>query len=110
VGSVASWSVTQNGYAFDATMSRAGVVHLIQTFDPDWRSDVGEAQRSPNGQLQIALPAGHHVVRVRYRPAGLIGGAIASLAAAIFAWTMRRKRRLPHRAATAPIDLEIAPT
>lgn len=111
VGSVQRVEVLQNGYDFDVTMARAGSVHVIQNFDPDWRSDVGAAARSQNGTLDVRLPAGTHHVKLRYKPAGLMMGALTSIAGvllvlAIFALHVLLDRRKKQRALH---DDEVAP-
>jgi hypothetical protein len=48
-------------------------------FDPGWRTDAG-ALESRGGGLHLRLPAGRHDVHLRYRPRGLVAGALVSVA------------------------------
>jgi hypothetical protein len=96
LGAVTRVKASQNAYDVEVTMNAPGAVHFITDHDPDWRTDVGEVRRNPNGQLDVWLPAGKQSVRVRYRPAGLVAGASASIAGVALVMAvmvMARKRR-----------------
>ena len=55
------------------------MLHLNQTFDPDFHTSVGQLKRSTRGTLDVALPAGTHHVVVKYQPKGLVPGLLCSL-------------------------------
>jgi hypothetical protein len=103
VGRVGKLYVGQNGYVIEVDASRPAVLHVNTTFDPDWSADVGHPQRSPSGQLDVQLPAGKNLVRLRYRPAGLVPGLAAMVLGLVFAgavaWASRK--RPPKRATMA---------
>ncbi len=102
-GSVTKVDVTQNGYVVELTATRPTVLHVHSTYDPDWKSDVGVTRRALNGQLEVQVPAGTQLVRVRYRPLAFFFGAGATVFGVVFVgvvlWLGRR--RAPKRAKAA---------
>lgn len=93
-GKVTTYALQQNATLADVTASKPSVLHLNQTFDPDFVASVGQIKRSARGTLDVALPAGSHHVVVKYRPKGLVPGAICSaLGLLAFASTFLLQRR-----------------
>ena len=95
-GTVASVELRQNLTVANVTVARPAVLHLNQTFDPEFASSVGEVRRSARGSLDVALPAGTHRVEVRYRPKGWWSGWVATAlglltVAGATAWGRRRR-------------------
>jgi hypothetical protein len=87
-----------------AEMERAGYVVLLETYDPGWRARV-DGVRQPLLRANVAfravrVPAGRHVVEMRYRPWPVLAGAAVTLAGilAMLAlwlgarWPARRER------------------
>jgi hypothetical protein len=81
------------------TTPAAGLLVVNQTFFPGWRLRVDGVERTPirvdHALLGVVVPAGHHEVELRYRPASFTAGAALSLAALaaialLLAWPRRR--------------------
>jgi hypothetical protein len=70
-----------------ASMDRDGWVVLVDAHDPGWKAWVDGRTRpllAANVAFRaVRVPAGEHVVEMRYRPAGALWGASLSLAAAL---------------------------
>jgi hypothetical protein len=72
-------------------MRREGRLVLVDAYDPGWRADVDdhrvEIERANVAFRAVAVPAGRHTVRFRYRPpavgAGIVLSALALMAAAV---------------------------
>ena len=66
----------------DASMSKAGVLVLRDTFDPSWHAEVDgtPAEMVPANLLYraVALPPGRHAVRFTYRPRAFLDGLMIS--------------------------------
>jgi hypothetical protein len=86
-----------------ADMACAGMVLLSDTFYPGWRARV-DSELAPihevNGAMRgIVVPAGRHIVTLRYRPVSAIAGAAATLLGVALSlalyWLGRRKERRP---------------
>lgn len=103
-GRVTLAEVHQNRTVIDATLGAAGAIHLNQSFDPDFVTNVGQVKRSPRGTLDIVVPAGTHHLEVRYRPAGLsvglvgLGFGLLTLVGATLLTARARRAPLPGRA------------
>jgi hypothetical protein len=75
------------------------LVHVNQTFDPDWSADAGETGQGLRGSLDVAVPAGASKIVLRYRPAGLLAayavlGGSALVGLAVAALRFRRFKTL----------------
>jgi hypothetical protein len=106
-GTLASIVTSQNGYTFHAQLARAAVVHLNTSWDPDWTTNVGTVRRAPNGQLDVALPAGASDVVLRYSPRALTSGILATITGLLFClgialWPIVARRRRNVSARVAP--------
>ena len=79
-------------------MPTPGFVVLVDTWDPGWRATVdgqeAEVLRANLAFRAVAVPAGEHVVEMRYRPRSVLVGAAVSVAAVALlfglAWRDRR--------------------
>jgi hypothetical protein len=91
-----------------ATQPRMLVV--AESWDPGWRAQAGAATlpvRAWRGQLlAVELPAGNGTLDLRYRPVGLLPGALLSAlgaaAIAVATWRRRRGQRPAARAEGPP--------
>jgi hypothetical protein len=86
--------------ALEAELRGDGYVVLVDAWDPAWRVWVdgrpAELLRANVAFRAVAVPAGRHVVEMRYRPATLRWGlAISLLAAAAGLAVVARSRRPP---------------
>ncbi len=66
-----------------SSMPRSGVVHVLEAYDPGWTADVDGApspvlEAKPLG-MDVAVPAGDHLVRLSYHTPGRMTGALLSL-------------------------------
>jgi hypothetical protein len=85
-----------------AEMERAGFVVLLDTYDPGWRVRV-DGVRQPllraNATFRaVRVPAGRHVVEMRYRPWPVLAGAAITLIGAgtmLALWAGSRARPAP---------------
>jgi Bacterial membrane protein YfhO len=94
----------------DVTATSAATVVVLQSYAPDWVAQIdGSAVpiRAADVLFQsVAVPAGHHVVTLRYRPASVSIGLASSAAGVIglgtlFAVPALLRRRRRGRAGTA---------
>jgi hypothetical protein len=87
----------------EVDLSHAGFVVLVETFDPGWRASVDGGQvnllRANVAFRAVRVPAGHHVIELRYRPRSITVGLLVSAASlliiaslALLGWL----RRLAH--------------
>jgi hypothetical protein len=69
------------------SFAQAGVVHVLEAYDPGWTASVdgvAAAVTKANGLgMDIAVPAGQHMVRLRYRTPGRQTGVVLSLASLV---------------------------
>jgi hypothetical protein len=94
--------------------TRAGVVVLLDSFDPGWRAWVdgrpAPVLRANVAFRAVAVSAGEHRIEMRYRPLALYRGLVVSAlsalaalaAAAAIAWAGRREPREPVRIEAQP--------
>jgi hypothetical protein len=100
-GKVTSYALGQNAARIDVTVGRPSVLHLNQSFDPDFVASVGALKRSPRGTLDLLLPTGTHRVVVKYAPKGLVPGAactLLGLVAVAGSFFLQRRSSRPARA------------
>ena len=80
-----------NRVTIRAALGCPGLVILSDTFYPGWRATVdgnSVAIEEADGIFRgVAVPAGEHVIEMKYRPASVIGGAVLSLLAGLIAAT-----------------------
>lgn len=87
------------GGRLDVLAEGPGLLVIAEGWDRGWSAAVdGEAAplfRVDHAQMALPLPAGRHRISLRYRPPGLWGGAILSVAAAfgLAAWWARERGR-----------------
>jgi len=71
----------------EADLASSGYVVLVDAWDPAWQASVDgervDLLRANVAFRAVAVPAGHHVVEMRYRPATLPWGIGVSLLAAV---------------------------
>lgn len=81
-------------------------LRINQNHHPGWRANVGEVV-SDEGLLAVDLPAGSHVLRLRFLPRSAMGGALVSLAAvlALLGLGTRRLRWPPWQRMTGGLGL-----
>lgn len=94
-------SLLHDRVRIEARLSRPGYVVLVDAYDPDWRATV-DGSPAPLLRANVAfravpVPAGAHVVEMRYRPRSARVGALVSVAALAvavvpMARTLRRTR------------------
>ena len=89
---------TQNTFTIALAAQAPGRVLVNSTYDKGWRSDVGVVGEQ-NKQLVLDVPAGRHVVHLRYRPKTFLVGSLVTLVSmgAVVAWFVydhRRRRAL----------------
>lgn len=91
-----SASRTQNTVTIDVHAEAPGQVLINSGYDRGWQTSVGTVVRSGK-QLAVDVPAGDHVVAMRYWPRtltlGLIITAVTVLVLAFVAVRSRRARR-----------------
>jgi hypothetical protein len=114
-GALTSIVTKQNGYTFHAALNRAAVVHVNTSWDPDWTTNVGTIRRAPNGQLDVALPAGSNDVVLHYSPRGFVSGMLATitgllLVLGIAAWPLLARRRRARASNATPAPKPTTPT
>jgi hypothetical protein len=102
-GKVTLADVHQNFVSIDAIANAPAALHLNQTFDPDFVTNVGTIKKSPRGTLDVMIPGGQQHVEVRYRPRGIVTGIVMMTIGVLgFVWTFvltsRLRRRSPGRA------------
>jgi hypothetical protein len=94
----------------DVTATSAATVVVLQSYAPDWVAQIDGSAipiRAADVLFQsVAVPAGHHVVTLRYRPASVSVGLASSAAGVIglgtlFAVPALLRRRRRGRAGTA---------
>jgi hypothetical protein len=77
--------------------SRAGIVVLLDSFDPGWRAWVdGKPERVLRANVSfraVHVPAGSHRVEMRYRPRAVYGGLVVSAVSAVLALSALFLRR-----------------
>ena len=91
--------------SIDVTAERPGVVLIRNAYHPDWRATIdGEPTEilAADYLLQgVAVPAGHHVVRLAYEDPwirrGLIGSGLAVTLVLSLAFVLARRKRSPLR-------------
>jgi hypothetical protein len=93
----------------EAELDQPGFVVLVETYDPGWRASVdGRAApllRANYAFRAVRVPAGRHVVELRYRPLSVVAGIAVSGVAllAVLAWAglaaLVRNRVCPEPAA-----------
>ncbi|MCI0570081.1 MAG: hypothetical protein L0Y66_04955 [Myxococcaceae bacterium] len=90
-----SW--TPNRLDVEVDAKRPTVLRVNQNWHPGWKTSVGEVL-SRDGLLAVSLPAGRHLVTLRFLPRSALGGAaVSALAAtclALLAWRTRRRGQL----------------
>ncbi len=103
--SVAMSSFTPQHVSYDATTSADGFLVMSEIYEPGWKAylDGEEVEIYPTDVALrgIALPAGDHIVDLRYEPTSLRVGFAVSLVAHVLmvgvlivaAWTGRRRSR-----------------
>jgi hypothetical protein len=81
----------------DAQVDRPAIVVLVETYDPGWRATV-DGSSAPvlraNGAFRaVRVPAGAHVVELRYRPPSVLAGGAVSIVAllAVLGAAVRRR-------------------
>jgi hypothetical protein len=86
--------------AVEVEAERPGHLVLVDAYDPGWRATVdgrsAEVHRANVAFRAVPVPAGRHVVEMRYRPVGLPGGAIVSLIGLATALLMVRREHRGH--------------
>ncbi len=102
---------TQNSFTLDVDVKREGAEVLVNgAWERGWRTSVGRIFER-NKQIVIALPQGHHRVRVHYWPVGLTAGLVTTglslLAVALF---FARGRLFGKPAADAASDASASTT
>ena len=89
--------------ALEATATAPGFVVLVDTFDPGWKASVdggaAPVYRANGAFRAVSVPAGRHLIEMRYRPArvavGLLVSALTGLAGLAIVLGRRRGRRGP---------------
>lgn len=78
-----------NRVTINASLACPGMVILSDTFYPGWRATVdgkSAAIEEADGIFRgVKVPAGDHVIDMKYRPVSVIGGAVLSLLAGVIA-------------------------
>jgi len=90
----------------EARLSRAGLVVLVDAWDPGWTALVDE-QPAPVLRANVAfraipVPAGTHRISMRYLPSGLLAGAALSTLSALGLAAIALRTRLRPGAAMFP--------
>jgi hypothetical protein len=97
---------SRNSTRVDVEAPCSGFVFFSQSFFPEWKATVDgtatEALRADYAFSAVALPAGRHVVEMRYRPRLPLFGALGSLATLIVLLVGAARR--------APRPVEVQPT
>ncbi len=82
----------------EASLDRSAYVVLVDGYDPSWRATVDGrpvvVQRANVAFRAVPVPAGHHRIEFRYRPAELVAGLLISAATLIVllaAWARVRR-------------------
>jgi uncharacterized membrane protein YfhO len=93
-------------WVVDWRSSGAGAIVIADAFDRGWRASIEGKSVAIDGTdpllLRIAVAPGEGRLELRYRPAGLGAGGIATLAGlAALALLVRAERRLPASACLA---------
>jgi uncharacterized membrane protein YfhO len=97
-GSARIVEYTPNRVAVRVSSSHAGYLVLADTWDPDWHATVdgkpARVLRADAALRAVRVGPGEHSVVFEYRPAGLVAGLVASVAAAlVLALSWWRSRR-----------------
>ncbi|HET7294722.1 MAG TPA: YfhO family protein [Vicinamibacteria bacterium] len=86
-GRVHGLELRYDGVAFETEMSAPGHVVLLEAWDPGWRATVdglpAPVLRANMVFRAVPVPAGRHVVEMRYRPPEVVAGAALSAATAL---------------------------
>lgn len=85
---------TVNTIELDVRSDARAAVVLNQNYSPDYITSIGRLEDG-GGMLQLAVPAGHHRVRIRYQPKSLrlaVGPFAIGLVLAAFVLRSRRFR------------------
>ncbi len=95
-GTVTRTKWTPNHIELTVHLDRPARLRVNQNWNPGWRASVGTIT-SEKGLLAVELPAGDHALTLRFLPRAAVGGALASLAAAlVLGWLMIYTRRTGH--------------
>jgi hypothetical protein len=95
-------AIHANGLTLTASLTSAGQVHVNQRWDTGWTCSQGDLSDS-DGRLSIALPAGDHAIRCRYRSMPLTWGlGITGLTALLLAGLALRRARIGFRRPGGP--------
>jgi hypothetical protein len=82
-----------NDVTLEVTLSQSSVVVLRDTFDPSWAATVDglpAAIARANGIYRgVAIPAGQHTIRFKYRPRDVVAGLTLSMAAVVLIGIIR---------------------
>jgi len=97
-------------------LERPGFLVLSDTFDPGWRARVGgepvEILRANWAFRAVQVPAGRHVVEMRYAPTsfrvGLAAAAVVVALGGFLGWRRLPRRGAPPRSDLAPDDSRTA--
>ncbi len=85
-----AWS--PNRIDLHVKLDKPARLHVNQNWHAGWRTNIGTVV-SDDGLLAVDLPPGEHDVTLRFLPRSAVGGALASLAAAIACWWLWRRAR-----------------
>lgn len=86
----------------EVSAAEAGLVRINQNFHPGWRAridDQATTTLADDGLLAVPVPAGAHVIRLRYRARAAFGGLATSVASllAVGVMVFLGRRRDPDR-------------
>jgi hypothetical protein len=116
VGSVRVLSRRGDALVFETQASHDSFLVVVEAYDRGWIAAVDGA---PSPLLRanvlfrvVAVPAGRHIVEMRYRPRAAIMGAGVSLAAllGLVGWSWTRNGRRAATAATQATQVDTLPT